>query len=219
MTGTGATNPPDEAARVKMAMGNGIHKIIQDILHGSDKVKVIESEKCKEAELNGLQFIYYVDAIIEIDNKKYIVEIKSTYASGWNSIEKDPKSDHVDQLMAYMELEKVDRGILIYIGRDNGYMVEYAFAKTKEIQKRLLDRLDKLKKLRDDIRDSRIPDRDYSMVFKRVGAGLSESFTKDKKKYKSDWQCRYCQYKDKCWSDVVDQMKEYSFYINRGFIV
>jgi len=218
-TGESESNPISEAGFVKMEMGKSIHDKIQNILKN---MKILsEAEDYKGKEYQGLKIIYRLDGIIEIDKKKIIIEIKTVYASGFNSIENEPRENDLIQLILYMELEEIDDGILLYIGRDNGFMVEYNIRRGNKIYgkicKKILDKIAELKKLKEQIENKELPDRDFKIQLKNKDGEISEKFQKDKVSYKSDWQCSYCQWKNLCWKDYYEEIKNHSFCIDGKF--
>lgn len=172
------SNPIDKHTQIKFVLGNATHDYIRNIF----KDLIIEQEIDKEIIWAELLFKYRLDCIIKRENK-YIVEIKSTYFSGWKAIEKAAKIEHILQLYLYLLFEGIDRGILLYVGRDNGYIQEYDFFKKKLDEKygEILDKkIDNMIELKNKIENKILPDRDFE---------------------KKDWQCKYCSYKDFCWKE------------------
>jgi hypothetical protein len=225
-TKTPESNPIDTHTYIKFAMGNSVHDSLQGIFQ---KMGIwIEGEDFKEIKYQGLDWIYRIDGLLDIEGEKRIVEIKSVYASGYNFVEKKPKDDHIKQLIMYMLFEKIDKGSLIYIGRDNGYIIEYLLCNNQ------IWRLDgnsqfligqypkigykRLKDIKDKIEKKELPERDYQINLKNTGDSISISFTKDKKKFKTAWQCSYCNWKDLCWEKELKEIKNNKFYIDGKFI-
>lgn len=219
-TGTETTNPISQASFFKMEMGNSIHEKIQDIISKLDNVELLECEDFKTITYRDLPFCYRIDGKVLISNEVYILELKTVYASGYNTIEKEPKKEHVLQLLLYMIFENVSKGILLYIGRDNGFMVEYSYTVNELMRlygNELYEKIDSLNKLKQQIENKELPERDFAMVFKNKEGSITDKFTKDKKNYKSEWQCKYCGYQNLCWKDVLEKLKEYRFYIGGKF--
>lgn len=229
------TNPVTEHALLKMEMGSAVHLMVQDIL--KDRGVYKEGEELKEKDMANLSWRYRVDGVLELQDKVTpILEIKSTYASGWNAVENEPKDEHLIQLGVYMLLEKASTGVLLYIGRDNGFMVEYdvfldasgIFSYRKEngeivethLNTTLVDLFYKLGALKDRIENKMgVPDRPYSLVMKRTGEELAFEFQKDGVKYKSDWNCNgYCPYTLLCWADVYEEINKHKFYIDGKYL-
>jgi hypothetical protein len=214
------SNPIEPPAKLKMEMGNMIYEYIRKVLQETISAKYIEGEEWRFKNWQDLDWIYRVDNIIEIDDKKYVIECKSTYMSGWQAIEKQAKEEHILQLFLYMIFEEIEDCILIYIGRDNGFMVEYQFTLDKLIEdygEYLDNRILDLLKLKIQIDNKELPDRDYQIYLKRTES-VSFEFQKDNEKYKTDYQCSYCQYKNYCWDDILTKIQPNQFYINGKII-
>ena len=220
------STPPSVHTYVKFWMGDIVHEGLQEIL--KEGGYWVEGEEFKEKEYEGLTWVYRHDGLIASKITKTLVEIKSTYMSGYNAVEKAPKEDHVKQLMMYMALEDIPRGELLYVGRDNGFMIEYIIRDGKvwrddgimdseimDCPKIDFDRLHKLKKA---ILEGSIPDRDYSISLKYAKGETKWAFTRDKIKYKSPWNCSYCDYKDKCWEEELKEIVNHKFFIDGKFL-
>lgn len=213
------SNPIETHSYIKFEMGNSVHISIQEILK---KIGIYEEgEVFKTIEWNGLTFIYRIDGKLNIDGNKSIIEIKSVYAAGYNSIEKEAKPEHELQLLMYMIFEKITNGTLLYIGRDNGFIVEYTYT-LEDLEKKHQDFLYKktteLLKLKQDIENKTLPDRDNKIVIKRTGDINSFEFQKDCVKHKTDWQCSYCSYFNTCWKSELEAIKNHKFFIDGVFI-
>lgn len=226
-TETKPSNPITEAALLKMKLGTAAHDMLQKMFF--EMGIWIEGEDFKKNSYLGVNFIYRIDGMLEINNIKYLIEIKSVYANGFYAIENEPEKDHVLQLLAYMFFENIDKAILLYIGRDNGRMIEYNLElknisflinnidKTEFIE--IFDNyIEKLCLLKQNIIDNNIPDRDFQIQLKNTGSNVSDMFTKDKVKYKTSWRCLYCQFKNLCWKNEYKRILDNSFFINGQFI-
>lgn len=217
-------------ALFKMEMGTEIHKYIQDILKKQGVYK--EGEELKEAKFQGLKWKYATDGILEIGNKKYIIEIKTVYGAGFRFVETEPKEDHLMQLMFYMKVENIDNGILIYVGRDNGRILQHDFcfyggthllngiSTGVDFATKFSSYISKMQILRIKINKGEMPDRPYKLYMKRYGDKVSQSFVRDRQKYKTDWHCTYCQYFTKCHKYALDKFEEgkYNFLIDNKLI-
>jgi hypothetical protein len=218
-TNTPASNPFDSHSYIKFALGDATHEKISNIIKKIGIQK--SSEEWENIEYKGIAWIYRIDNIIEINNIDYVVEIKSTYMSGWNSIEKQAKEDHEWQLYLYMLFKNIKNGLIEYVGRDNGFMIEYNYTLDElntKYEKQFLSKICDFYLLIENIEKKILPDRDFSIAIKNNNGILSEEFQKDNIKYKSDWHCNYCQWKNECWKDVYAKIKNNKFYINNDFI-
>jgi len=218
-TNTPASNPNDSHSYIKFAMGDSVHEKIQSILKEIGIYQ--DGEGWNEKEFLGLNWIYRYDGKIINNNTQFIIEIKSAYAAGIESIERyGVKEDHILQLYMYMLFEKIDNGVLFYIGRDNGYMLEYHYTINSLCEKYgdiVEKKIIELVKLKSDIEQNKILDRDFNIVMKNNKNVVVFDFQKDNIKYKSDWQCNYCSWKNKCWDKELEEIKNNSFYIAGEF--
>lgn len=218
-TGAEPTNPISEASYYKMAMGTCIHDYIQELVKKIDGVELLECEDMKNITVDDIEFNYRLDGILSINGKKYILEIKTTYGAGAKFIEKNgEKPEHKEQLYMYMNFEKINNGILLYICKDTGFMIEFVYENVKLGNGWFGEKIKHLKELKQKIENKKIPDKDFQIQLKKIGDGLSWDFQKDSVKYKSDWHCSYCQHKDLCWEKELNEITENSFYINGEFI-
>lgn len=216
------SNPIETHTMLKFDLGNITHELIQKYCKNSNDVIWLEGEDWKSIKYNDLYWIYRIDNMLKVNYKKYILEVKSTYFSGWKSVESEPKKEHILQLYIYMIFENIDNGILLYIGRDNGLIAEYEFnikilndLYLKEVE----EIINKLKILKSMIENKELPERDFKAVLK-LNDAISWEFQKDKIKYITEWQCNYCQWKNYCWSEIAKKMNDerYKYYIDGNFI-
>lgn len=196
--------PSDEvtdANLVKMAMGDSVHLFVQKLLNDlelENVLKVVDIETDKVVRLEGADFdiAYRIDAVVEMLNtqKKYVVEIKSTYSQGFDRVAMEADENHLSQLRFYMVLENIPDGILIYISRDKGLIVEHMIQMNAEemaqCKKEIIKRGSELHRL---VLGSNLPPRDFNLVVKDTSKGLDFSA--------SDWQCRYCVYRSVCYEN------------------
>jgi len=224
------TNPPDLPALLKMGWGDILHDDIQQRLV---KAGVMESfEEFKTIEHEGLTFNYFYDGIVSENGVRWIIEIKTVYSSGYKAIEERPKEEHVLQCLSYMIFEKIDRAIILYAGRDNGYLKQHYLELHDDLNgsARLLvggadyghlamwkEKVEKMKRIKAQVEKKELPDRDYSIVLKNTNGEIATEFVKDKEKLKSDWQCSYCSHYSLCWANELEEIKKHKFYINNKF--
>ena len=133
--------------------------------------------------------------LVAPDGKRIVVEWKSTYGRGADFIKRDgPKEDNLMQCAAYLEQDvfPVDAAVLMYAGRDSGYMFGYYV--TKHGDGLMVEHMGSKK-----------------VTFSQIGwpaivEGLSslesslESVSPLRRDYReSEWRCSYCGHKDLCW--------------------
>jgi hypothetical protein len=213
------SNPITPASYLKMDFGSVLHSRIQDIVK---KMSIlIEAEKLKTTVFGGLNFRYKTDGIIILNRQRHIMEIKTTYAGGLNAVKYDPKLADVIQMCLYMLFENIKNGILLYVGRDNGYMIEYYVTQECDAYQAAISEINRkipaLKTLENKIKAGVMPKRDGYIEMKNSGGKISENFQKDKVQHKSDWRCSYCQWKNLCWKDELEGIRDHSFYIDGQF--
>jgi CRISPR/Cas system-associated exonuclease Cas4 (RecB family) len=205
---------------MKMDMGTTIHTRIQEIV--KKQGILLEAEKLKTVKFQGLDFRYKIDGKIVLNRKRHIMEIKTTSGGGMRVVKYDPKPADVVQLSLYMLFENIQNGVLLYVGRDNGHIIEYNInhecsaytSAIAEIYHRILE----LKQLKSQIQKGVLPNRDFQIALKNKDGVISEKFQKEKVVYKSDYQCSYCAYKDMCWKTKLEEIKNYKFYIGGEFV-
>ena len=221
-TNTMPSNPMTAHTYIKFWLGDITHEGIQKIL--KDRGYWVEGEEFKKKEMDGLLWVYRHDGMVEKDKAVALIEIKSTYMSGFNAVKEKPKDDHLKQLLMYMKLEKIDKGELLYIGRDNGFIVEYIVHDGKvwkddgimgetEVMDCPPADFERLIELKQMIQDRKIPERDCRAYMKNLKGNIVWKFQKNKVNYKTDWQCSYCQWRDLCWEEEKKIAEVEGFFI------
>jgi hypothetical protein len=207
------SNPIEAGGYWKMSMGNKIHDLINEFLENAGLEIVNEISVKKEIE--GLKYPISgrIDNIfIDEDSTMSGIEIKSTYGAGVRAIKnKGLKESDIFQVLIYMSLSEIKRFYVLYIGRDDGYRVQFVIdirndlfcVDGKPIIITFKDIVFRLKLLELAIERREIPDREFKAAIKN--GEIKDKFQKDKVIYKTDWQCSYCSYKNKCWKDDLEK--------------
>jgi CRISPR/Cas system-associated exonuclease Cas4 (RecB family) len=162
--------------------GTSFHERFEDYLkrlekEGKLKILMME-ERLEDEELN---FTGKCDSIVEISGEKYLLELKSCGAQKFRLL-KEPQADHVIQSHAYMYLANkyknmgVDKALIIYEDKNYHEMKEFLVPRQDEIEK---DLKKKIRSIYSHVQKKTLPERPYE---------------------KDNWQCRYCDYMDYCWS-------------------
>lgn len=119
------------------------------------------------------------DAIVTLDNELYVVDFKSMNSMIFRKLT-EPKEENVNQIQLYMHFFKIPKGILLYVSKDDSdlkeFLVEYDKNKAEKLLKDLAKLLIKIK----------------NNIVPAVIIG-----------YPTDWQCKYCQFKEIC--KIADQ--------------
>lgn len=151
--------------------GDYIHQLIMKSLIGARDIHIIASEiKIPSQELISGR----ADAIISDGRNQYVLDIKSMNSMIFRSLAR-PKEENVNQLQLYLHFFEISKGILLYVSKDTQDLKEFSVDYDKKRAQSLLNDLSEIKtKIDSDIIPLRISS------------------------YPSDWQCRYCQYKDIC---------------------
>lgn len=157
-----------------------------NIIHGF-VVEVLKSEKNKDVELLKSEMPFKIEnedftvsgrvddlVLVKASGKSVLVEVKSTKDL---SFVKSPQTNHVMQLMFYMEATGVHNGIILYIDKNNlkskVFEVEFDSHKAAEI-------FDRFEFLHEHLKEDEIPEAEAKAA-------------KD-----MNWMCKYCEYLDKC---------------------
>ncbi|MBE3087994.1 MAG: hypothetical protein IMZ71_02605 [Chloroflexi bacterium] len=158
-----------------------------------------------------------------------IIEVKSSFGRGIVEIQRTgtPKEDNLVQCFLYL-LHKAPRVTLVYFGRDNGYRTEFQLGleeagidadqntwKTLTVNGKVWDpekyRMSAIREkfagIERMIEMDETPERDYIVAIKNGAiaeqANGSNEYTYQKVRYKGDWQCNYCRWRDRCWAEAL----------------
>jgi len=133
------------------------------------------------------------DAILSIDKENYVLDIKSINSMVFNKMT-EPKIENVYQIQLYLHYFNVKKGILLYIDKDRQDIKEFIVNYDKKLVKSLLD--------------------DFKMLKKKIDSNIIPARLAD---YSSNWQCKYCQFRDICsladngemsWDNFKDKVKK-----------
>jgi len=123
------------------------------------------------------------DAIVRVDDELYVVDFKSINSMILNRL-KEPKKENVLQLQLYLHFFKIKKGILLYEGKDTSVIKEFLVEYDEDMANEILSDFKRLKiNVKKDLIPKRLPD------------------------YSTNWQCRYCQFKEICSLAGGDNMK------------
>jgi hypothetical protein len=199
------SNPISPGGYLKMEMGNAIHALVPMWLEKAgleivSEISVSKSFPSLQYPISGrLDNLYIIPGT---EDELGLLEVKTTYGTGVKTIQQKgkPKPEHLIQVQIYMWLEpKIKEGHIVYIGRDNGYRTEFKVTLEGFDAEVVLERLNLLEKR---IKHKKLPARDFKVAIKN--GSIKNKFQKDKKEYKTDWQCSYCQWLDMCWNSFLE---------------
>ena len=149
--------------------GENIHRSIFNILYRLKLGVITEIPIPSQEIISGR-----ADAILCINNENYVLDIKSINSMIFRKMT-EPKEDNIYQVQLYMHFFNIQKGILLYIDKDQQEMKEFFLDYDEALCKSLLD---KFYGLKDQVEKYVLP------------ARLAD--------YPRNWQCSYCPYKDIC---------------------
>jgi hypothetical protein len=215
LNGTGASNPIEPNALVKMRLGDSIHATMIDLLA---KVGVeIADEVRFEKPYPGMSLPMRgrVDAlIVDEDGTLAVVEAKSSFGRGIVEMRKTglPRRPDLLQLVAGMDGADLVRGYLVYIARDSAYFTQFLVEKTGQTTYLVngaaveVDLAEVVERLASVEQATEAPARDYVHAIKN--GEMRDEFQKAGVKYKTAWQCGYCGWRALCWAPEVERLAE-----------
>jgi CRISPR/Cas system-associated exonuclease Cas4 (RecB family) len=212
------SNPITPGGIFKMRMGGKVEDVLEDWLIWAKENKKIKDyilQFHQRINIPGLQYPLGMRAdviVITIDDRWIGIEIKSSYGAGIKLIQQkqEPKEEHLYQVYPYMKYLDIKEFVLIYFGRDNGYRTEFFIQQHEQgllVNNKLFQidwdgKIQRLKDLELALRMNFVPPQDFQVAIKD---GEIKDYQHEKVKYKSDWQCKYCAFQDKCWSDMKEK--------------
>ena len=132
------------------------------------------------------------DAILSMNNENYVLDVKSINSMVFRNL-REPKEENVYQIQLYLHYFNIKKGILLYIDKDQQEMKEFLVNYDSNLVGSLIRNFEDLKvKI------------DRNIVPSRISG------------WPSNWQCRYCQFKDICkmagqgeisWEDFKKKVK------------
>lgn len=168
---------------------------------------------------------------LDRDQKVAIKEMKTKYGRGMDDIRRNgPDPKWLAQGAVYLVLTRNHRVYYPVVSRDNSdrmqFVMEYegnppnatftvyqSFPGSEEhtqiarygfdLFTRVIDRLAYVER---HVESGEIPERDYQAAIKH--GQIVRKFQHKKQEYKSDWQCSYCVFRDRCWSDELEEHAE-----------
>lgn len=160
--------------------GDHIHQLIMRPLLSTRAIHVVAAE----VDIPPGQLVKgRADAIVSDGKEPYVLDIKSMNSMIFRSLE-EPKEDNVDQLQLYLHYFKIKKGVLLYVDKDSLELKEFILDYDPARVEPLLEGLGKLKK---QIEGNIVPSRILT--------------------YPSDWQCKYCDFREICDMAKQGEMK------------
>jgi CRISPR/Cas system-associated exonuclease Cas4 (RecB family) len=166
-----STNTPFSVAN--MSNGSLSHNRIQDALLKSGIAKKfvkVDRETNKEKEttefevINSDPLIYgWADGMIEWNNEEFVIEIKTASNEGFEYIKKTnkAKSYHVAQLLIYMKILKMAKGLVIYENKNNHELFVIPIEVNDHYRQWIDTTFDWMRTVRQAWKDKQLPQKNY----------------------------------------------------------
>ena len=148
--------------------GDYTHMRIMSVLFGLGVVRSTEIKIPAQKIISGR-----ADAIIDIDGKPYIVEIKSSSQYKFNKLS-EPEPDHLKQIQLYLYFFKIPQGILLYEYKNTQNLKEFSIEYDPFLVQNVLKNFEALKE----------------QIDKDIIPAVPEDI--------EHWRCEYCEYKEEC---------------------
>lgn len=148
--------------------GDYTHMRIMSTLFGLGIVRAVEIKIPPQEIISGRS-----DAIISIDGKPYVVEIKSISQYKFQKLAA-PEQDHMKQIQLYLHYFKITDGIVIYEDKNTQELKEFL---VKYDSRLVQDVLEEFEALKEQIKKDAIPPAPKNL---------------------ERWRCEYCEYHNEC---------------------
>ncbi|MBU2539899.1 PD-(D/E)XK nuclease family protein [Patescibacteria group bacterium] len=160
--------------------GEHMHRLIMKPLLSTRDIHVVASE----VDIPPQEIVRgRADAVLSDGKELYVLDIKSMNSMVFRTLEV-PKEENVLQLQLYLHFFKIPKGLLLYVDKDRLGLKEFIVTYDPKVCESLISGLTILKKqIGENIVPTRMPT------------------------YPSNWQCRYCQYKEVCKVGEPGEMK------------
>lgn len=152
----------------KMHHGDVVHSKLKNILYSLGIVKATEIEIPPQELVSGR-----ADAIIGMNGKEYVVELKSINSFGFEQLDR-PKDGDVKQLTLYMHYFNIAQGLLVYENKNTQEMKEFEVSYDGALAKSIMDSFASLKQ---NVDSGQVPEKPGEL---------------------EQWQCDYCPYIEEC---------------------
>jgi CRISPR-associated exonuclease Cas4 len=162
-----------------LVIGNVFHNSIEGSLKSTNHL--ISSEKQVKIELTvnerNIELIGHFDLLLQVNNKLYIVDIKTTKSVNWQVENKYlPKQEHIEQLNLYLHALGIEQGSIVYIDKSDGVIFNHPVNYSSSI---------------------------YEYSINNVTKMLEIEESKKLPPPKEIWLCKFCQFNDVCWSNAI----------------
>ncbi len=203
------TDPTQPKDIWRMYMGTWVHQMYANLLKETGMTVEAEVELTYHDERLAYPIHGFLDNMIVVNGIKYGVELKTVFGYGAKAIQISGKPREQDemQMKTYLSImPELDYMIASYLARDSFYRTEFMFTMNKEERKSFLDFIvSKFMRLEDYVEQNVLPDREYQVCIK--DREFKDSVQYKNTKYKSDWQCMYCNRRSLCWAEELNSFE------------
>jgi hypothetical protein len=216
------SSTPDPKNMIQAGFGDAIHYWLQN-KYAKSKTFSIMSESKGRMVLDTLtqEMSYRLDGLIAGEGHFGGLEIKTTQGralaggtkkdgSKWGIRHEGPKDSHILQVICYMKAQpQLEWFALVYFGRDNAYRMQFNITRVGDefyldgvkIKDLTFDGIQaRWKELEGYVERKELPPRDFKVHLKSDGTIQEVKYIAGDP-HKSDFQCLYCPYATKCWSE------------------
>jgi len=148
--------------------GDYTHRRLLSVLYSLGIVQASEVRTPPNDLIHGR-----ADAVVTLDEKPYVVELKSSNGWKFSKMEK-PREDHVDQVQLYMHYFNIPRAILLYENKNTQHLREFNLEYDEARAGRLI--------------------KGFEFLRDQIEKDIMPEVPEDIKK----WRCRYCEYRTEC---------------------
>ncbi len=163
-------------------VGNIMHDFVVEVLKSEKNpdVELLKSEFPFHHELDDFVISGRIDNLIlvKLENRNVLVEVKST---GNIDFIEEAAPHNIVQLQLYMHALNVHDGILLYIDKRNLKSKVFQIPYIREEAEKILDRF---RKLHSHILANSMPEPEARGSVKTM------------------WMCRFCEYRDRCYTEM-----------------
>ena len=129
-------------------MGTAIHDAILKFITDRTEIHV------ENDVLDG-----YADAIVEINGRKYVLELKTV-----KRLPQKPYKSHVEQVNCYMNMLGIDKGIIVYVQRSDGRKAVFVVDRDPDLFTVTLDKARYLRKCLDEGKPPSLKDESFCFM-------------------------------------------------------
>jgi CRISPR-associated protein Cas4 len=150
--------------------GDIIHQRLMANFYGIPQIKVVASE----VDIPSKELFHgRADAIISVNGKMYVVDIKSSNDFKFQKL-KEPEPSHQYQVQLYMHYFKISQGILLYENKNTQDLKEFELKYDPGLCKKIINNFETLKY---QIENETPPPKPTNL---------------------EPWECEYCDFKEEC---------------------